>query len=446
MSKRIEEVFNDCFERLLLGESLESCLLRYPEYSDELDSMLRTAFDVKRKAFPVQPRPEFKYWARVRMQNVQYYSEREPEEEKVSGSNLRRNLAFSLAALLVFVIASSGTAAASSQAMPDEPLYTVKMAVEQAQLTLTTSDVDKAELYAHLAEKRAQEIAVMADKGKTDQVVATTAKLNYQLEQADALLTKYEAALAASGALPGSVATTPKVVVPPLTNIPVVPPAPPQVTTPTPTSAAVSENTSTINLPPPPTPLPLATVENATAENATVVTTPVQPANVIAVENATVENATLMTAPVQPPAAVAAENITVENATVVTTSDNKSLAGSKRLATLTQNLKNVNEAKTSIDVSTDKSLTILQNALDKAPESVKSSLNDAIQKTKKARERITSLQTSSENQTSITSETNTTTNISTPIPTSTTSVTSTNVDNSSQYQGTTNRLPDKHKR
>jgi hypothetical protein len=408
MSKRIEEIFNDCFERLLLGESLESCLRSYPEYAAELDSMLRTAFDIKRKAFPVQPRPEFKYWARIRMQNVQYYLAREPEKEKISASNLRRNLAFSLAALLVFVIASSGTAAASSQAMPDEPLYGVKMAVEQAQLTLTISDVDKAELYAQLAEKRAQEIAVMADKGKTDQVVATAAKLNYQLDQADAFLAKYQAELAASGALSGSTAaTTPAVVVPHKTNIPVVPPVPPA---PASTSAAVSENAAAVT--PtllPTTPSTLATVENATVENATVVATPVQPA--------------------------------------------------------TQSLNDVDKAKSDIDASTDKSLSILQNALDKAPESVRSSLTDAIKKTRKARAHITSLQTPTENQTSTTSlqtptenQTSITslqtptenqtsiTSLQTPTEnqTSTTSVTNTNANNSIQQQGTTNRSHAKH--
>ncbi len=307
MAKRIEEVFNDCFERLLLGESLESCLSRYPEHAAELDTMLRTAFDIKRKAFPVQPRPEFKYWARVRMQNVQYYSAPEPEEAKVSSSNLRRNLAFSLAALLVFVIASSGTAAASSQAMPDEPLYTVKMAVEQAQLTLTTSDVAKAELYAHLTETRAQEIAVMADQGKTEQVVATTAKLNYQLDQADALLAKYEAALASSDALPSSAPTTPSVLLPNINNIPAVPSAPPSTNpTPTPTpilppptSSAISggsENTSSVTPLPPPAPTATAIIaENVTAENTT------------------------------PPAAAGAGN-------------NEAQAGSKRSATFAQNL------------------------------------------------------------------------------------------------------------
>ncbi|MGA2368559.1 MAG: DUF5667 domain-containing protein, partial [Dehalococcoidia bacterium] len=308
-----------------------------------------------------------------RMQNFQYYSPPAPVEEKVSGSNLRRNLAFSLAALLVFVIASSGTAAASSQAMPDEPLYGVKMAVEQAQLTLTTSDVDKAELYARLAEKRAQEIAVMADKGKTDQVVATTAKLNYQLDQADDLLAKYEAALAASGAFSNSSATT-----------------------------AVT-----------PPPLPLT------------------PPFFTAVENATAENVASVTAPVQPPTAVSVENATVENSTTTATADNKSQAGSKRLAAFSQGLNDVDKATTDIDASTDKSLTILQNALDKAPESVKSSLTDAIERTKKARARITSLQTS--NQTSRQTQT------------STTSVTNANADNSTK-QKDTNRSFDKHQR
>ncbi|MGD0355653.1 MAG: DUF5667 domain-containing protein [Dehalococcoidia bacterium] len=416
MAKRIEEVFNDCFERLLLGESIESCLSRYPEHAAELDTMLRTAFDIKRKAFPVQPRPEFKYWARVRMQNVQYYSASEPEEEKVSSSNLRRNLAFSLAALLVFVIASSGTAAASSQAMPDEPLYTVKMAVEQAQLTLTTSDVAKAELYAHLTETRAQEIAVMADQGKTEQVVATTAKLNYQLDQADALLAKYEAALASSGALPSSAPATPSVLLPNINNIPAVPSAPPS-TNPTPTPTPIlPPPTSSVTPLPPPTPVPFNPAENATTENATVVTSPAPTATAIIAENVTAENAT-------PPAAAGAGN-------------NEAQAGSKRSATFAQNLSDINNAQTNIDASTDKSLSILQNALDKAPDSVKTSLNDAIERTKKARARITSLQ----------APVQTSTQTSTQTQTSTTSVTNTNPDNSTQQQDTTNRSYNKNGR
>ena len=57
MQHKIEEAFNDCFERLSAGESLDSCLKDYAEYALELDLMLRTTYDVKRRAYPIQPRP-----------------------------------------------------------------------------------------------------------------------------------------------------------------------------------------------------------------------------------------------------------------------------------------------------------------------------------------------------------------------------------------------------
>jgi hypothetical protein len=200
MSYKIEEAFNDCFERLSAGESLDSCLNNYPEYAAELDLLLRTSFDVKRRAYPIQPRPEFKYWAKVRLQGVQDYVRRQPAEYKPAAFNWRRNMAVSMAALLVFVIASSGTAAASSEALPDEPLYGVKLAVEQAQVTFAFSDADRAEVYAHLAEKRAGEIVAMARQGKTDKMATTTAKMGYQLAQAELFIGRYEQANAAATA------------------------------------------------------------------------------------------------------------------------------------------------------------------------------------------------------------------------------------------------------
>jgi len=194
MANRIEEAFNDCFERLSRGESLDSCLSSYPEQAMELDLMLRVAFDVKRRAYPVQPRPEFKYWSRVRLQGVQDYMSRQAAPQKASPFNYRRNLAISVAGLLVLVIASSGTAAASYESMPDQPLYGVKMAVEQAQLTLAVSDVDKAEVYANLAGKRAHEIEAMARQGKADYLASTSARMDYQLDQAESYIVKYQAA------------------------------------------------------------------------------------------------------------------------------------------------------------------------------------------------------------------------------------------------------------
>jgi len=212
MAIRIEEAFNDCFQRLSFGESLDSCLRSYPEHAIELDLLLRTAYDVKRRAHPIQPRPEFKYWSRVRLQGIQDYMSKQTTKEKSSPFNFRRNLAISVAGLLVFVIASSGTAAASNDALPDQPLYGVKMAVEQAQLAMAVSDVDKAVVYANLAGKRAHEIEAMARQGKTEYLITTSTRMNYQLEQAETYISKYQSATSAGSpamttALPADTST-----------------------------------------------------------------------------------------------------------------------------------------------------------------------------------------------------------------------------------------------
>jgi hypothetical protein len=333
MVKKIEEAFNQCFERLSAGESLDSCLRDYAEYAVELDLMLRTAYDVKKRAFPIQPRPEFKYWARVRLRGVQDYARRQPVQAKPVAFNWRRTLAISMAAMLVFVIASSGTVAASSEALPDEPLYGVKIAVEQAQVTLSLSDVDRAEVYAHLAEKRAGEIVAMARQGKADKVVTTTAKMDYQIAQAEHFISKYEEA---NTDIDDSASTA----------IPVFPaPAVPQESTaisvlPAPVVPAAPTATSVLPAPV----IPPAPAAKNTADNKSAFSKP----------GGQQDNITLPTKPL-PPATRAAINI--------------------------------NRAKNTMNATTAKSLTILQNALEKAPDSAKPALQEVIQRTKKANER-----------------------------------------------------------
>jgi len=350
MSKKIEEAFNECFERLLSGESLNSCLSSYPEYAAELDFMLRTAFDVKRKAFPVQPRPEFRYWSRIRMQGIQDADYKQPASSKINTYNIRRNLAISMAAILVFVLASSGTAAASSDAMPDQPLYEVKLAVEQVELTLTPSDTAKAELYANLAEKRAQEIATMASKGKTDKVLSTTTKMYYQLDQAEQLLAYLDSSLNESSGATLSVPSSGTISLPAQSTVSIPAPTP----APTVTAPAVTVT------PAPITTTPAPSVK--TAPNLTAPATPVTPA-----PTAPATSVTTLTTP--------SENVT-QYPQDESQSDSKSGQPSARSITA------AGKAKLSVTASAAKTLTILQDALDKAPDSVKPSLNAIIEHTR----------------------------------------------------------------
>ncbi len=362
MSIRIEEAYNDCFERMLSGEPLESCLSSYPEYASELHAMLHTAYDIKRKAYPIQPRPEFKYWARVRLQNTMYYPDPTRAEIKPRSISfsLRRNLAVSMAALLVFIIASTGAVAASSDAMPDEPLYGVKLAVEQAQVMLAPSDLDKTEIYARMAEKRAQEIAVMAVKGNNEKVVATAQIMNRQLQQLEANLAKMEQEEAAEIARNMAAISSGPVTAPSATV------AAPSATSTTPPATTTTPSTVTPVEPVIPVPPQLPPVPPATT-NATMPVPSSLPPMPPKMADSKVNIQPAVTANVTRPATF--QQDTSKGATAA-----QSEQAAKRAAAIAK-------ARATANTSTAKSLTILQNALDKAPESVKPSLNNVINRT-----------------------------------------------------------------
>src|SRR4030042_1433477 len=195
MARNLEDIFNECYERIRAGESLQSCLARYPEHYAELKSLLETTFDIGRGASHIPPRPEFKHWAQVRLQGAQHHANQQRQGEKPSPfSWWRQSWAVAVAAVLIMLLTTGGTMAASSNAMPDQTLYPMKLATEEMQVAFSFSEESKAEIHTQLAETRATEIGVMANKGKTEHVAITAARLAKQMELADAAIAKMESA------------------------------------------------------------------------------------------------------------------------------------------------------------------------------------------------------------------------------------------------------------
>lgn len=177
-TEEFNTILDECLERLLVkGEAIEQCLQSYPEQAVELEPLLQTALATK-EALIIQPRPEFKARAR--------YQFRSALQEAASS---RRRPFFGwvprwatvVIIVLVLLLAGGGVVAAAGNSMPDNPLYPVKLATEEAQLALTPSDMSKAELYAKLADKRVVEIIYMADKGDVRQVEVIAQRLDKRL-------------------------------------------------------------------------------------------------------------------------------------------------------------------------------------------------------------------------------------------------------------------------
>jgi len=83
--------------------------------------------------------------------------------------------------VMVVLLAGGGTVVAADSSMPGTPLYGVKLVTENVRLTLSSSDVTRAELYAALADRRITEIAYAIEKGKLKQVEKVTERLNNHL-------------------------------------------------------------------------------------------------------------------------------------------------------------------------------------------------------------------------------------------------------------------------
>ncbi len=173
-----EDILNICLDRVLnCGESIEKCLADYPEQAAELKSLLQVALAGK-KAASIQPRFEFKERARYQFQAAI----RDTQMKKPRRFFLfQPGWATTVAAIVLLVVASSGTVLAAGNSMPDQPLYPVKLVAENVKLQLTFSQAAKAEEYANLADERVGEIVYLANKNNPAGVEEAASRMNTYL-------------------------------------------------------------------------------------------------------------------------------------------------------------------------------------------------------------------------------------------------------------------------
>lgn len=190
--ERFNQVLDDCLDQVLRqGDSIEACIRRYPEHSAELGQLLRLALGA-RQSLDFIPSAEAKSRARLALDKA--IREREVRGPKpyrwgafraVSGglAGSYRWAASAAAALLLVVVGGTGVVAASSGSQPDEALYPVKRAVEQAQSAITFGDDSKARLHASFADRRIKEMGFMAVKGDKRRVQRLSADIDHHLRQ-----------------------------------------------------------------------------------------------------------------------------------------------------------------------------------------------------------------------------------------------------------------------
>ncbi len=182
MTRKIEDILDNCLERIFKSESIDDCLKAYPKQAPELEPLLKTSLVFMQRSSAIQPDPEFK--ARVHSQlQAMLYAKQKKAERRARIPIWQRRWALAMTAILGFLLIGVGTLAASAYALPGGSLYPVKLAEEQVKVTLAFSDIDKAKLHIQFAERRAGEMVEMARQGKGDEIFMLTEQVANHLDK-----------------------------------------------------------------------------------------------------------------------------------------------------------------------------------------------------------------------------------------------------------------------
>lgn len=163
----VAKLLDEAVARLQTGSSIDECLAALPEPAAELRSLLETALLVQQLSAPAPP-PGAK--ARVRAQVMAAAEARLGRARRASRPGWRRQPLGAAVAASGAVLLGGGVVAASASALPGEPLYPVKLAVEQAHVAAAELQGDpatKVELQNELAARRIAEAEALASQDRT---------------------------------------------------------------------------------------------------------------------------------------------------------------------------------------------------------------------------------------------------------------------------------------
>ena len=176
MSRGIEQALAHCLERMERGDAtLEEALRTYPGLRSELEPLLLLAQQLRALPKVTAPeslrtsrRPVFSALPRDVAPGIwpRLFSRPRVCVAPAWGAPLVR-LAAAFAATLLLL---GGTAIASAGSLPEEPLYPLKLAVENLQLAIAPSPQARAELEMRFAARRLEEVEAASRQGKVEAV------------------------------------------------------------------------------------------------------------------------------------------------------------------------------------------------------------------------------------------------------------------------------------
>jgi hypothetical protein len=189
----LTQPLEECLQAMGEKRNLQDVLRRYPTERDQLIELLRLSVDLGGLA-PSTPAadPAFRLRARNRMLAAAAQRRRGPRWNPFGAlPRPAARLAFAGALSVALLVGGLTSAAASENSLPGDPFYTVKLAVESAQLAVAFDPAARARLHAQFAAVRLSEAQRLIAAGRVQDGVR-------QVDQYDTAVAQFNRALAGS--------------------------------------------------------------------------------------------------------------------------------------------------------------------------------------------------------------------------------------------------------
>jgi hypothetical protein len=184
--RRASDILEECISLVFSGqETIESVLAIYPEYAEQIRPELEVAIWLNNQRTVSSARPGF---IAASGKHLVSQLKQENQAAPVAPPRFRWNPAFlglAIATVFLFisVFAFQGGVRWVNQSVPGDPGYSLKIGIENAQLSLTDDPVREVKLRIAFAERRAHEIEILIEKNRFEVVesVFTTYRENLSI-------------------------------------------------------------------------------------------------------------------------------------------------------------------------------------------------------------------------------------------------------------------------
>ena len=169
MAERIHLALQEVLEARDAGKTLEEALGAYPQFAEELRSMIEAATAIS--SATIRPGKITASRERSRARMLEYAAQM--RKHNAVASSPRRQWRFSFAALIIsaiILLSSTGIWVASAQSLPGDPLYELKRSAETLNRSLVSKKTSRYNLDIAYRQRRVEEVSRLLELKRIEAV------------------------------------------------------------------------------------------------------------------------------------------------------------------------------------------------------------------------------------------------------------------------------------